>query len=280
MESYYGSMNQERVITWQEIISRISDLPRDKKYYGIPRGGSYISAMLNPVDHPEDADILIDDLIDSGSTMERYKVLYPEKEFIGLIDKKKEGIKEWIRFPWEEQGESEIEANVMRIIQYFDDGNREGLKDTPRRYVKFLKEFLNTPSFSFTTFDSEGMDQMIVQKDIEFHSLCEHHLAPFYGVAHVAYIPDGKIVGLSKLARCVDLFARGFQNQERITQQVADKLMKELSPKGVGVILEAHHTCMSMRGIKKQGAITSTNCMRGVFRDDLSCRNEFLNMIR
>lgn len=272
-------MNQVKEITWNEIIDRLKSFDKSKKYYGVPRGGAYISAMLNPVDHPEEADIIVDDIIDSGETMMRYTSLYPDKPFIGLIDKQKENIKDWISLPWEKRDGSEVEANAKRIIQYFDDGNREGLRDTPRRYVKFLREFLSPPPFEFTTFSSEGMDQMIVQRDIEFHSLCEHHLAPFYGKGHIAYIPHRKIVGLSKLARCLDLYARGFQNQERITMQVADRLMEELSPIGVAVVIEAHHTCMSMRGIKKQGAMTTTSAMRGVFKDDINARNEFLKLI-
>lgn len=266
-------------ITWNEIIDRLKSFDRSKKYYGVPRGGAYLSAMLNPVDHPEEADIIIDDIIDSGETMIRFSTLYPDKPFIGLIDKQKENITEWIALPWEKQDQSELESNAKRIIQCFDDANREGLRDTPRRYIKFLREFMTPAPFNFTTFDGEGMNQMIVQRDIEFHSLCEHHLAPFFGVGHIAYIPDRKIVGLSKLARCLDSYARGFQNQERITNQVADRLMEELNPVGVAVVIEAHHTCMSMRGIKKQGAMTTTSAMKGVFKDDMNARNEFLKLI-
>lgn len=274
-------MEQEngRLITWKEIKQKISTMDFSKKYYGVPRGGQYIAALLNPVDTPEEADIIIDDLIDSGATMERYRNQYPNKPFVALFDKRdtKDG---WLQFPWEVEGDKEIEDNVRRILQYFDDANREGLKDTPKRYVKFLKEFLGTPDFNFTTFDSEGMDQMIVQTNIPFYSLCEHHLAPFYGVAHVAYIPNEKIVGLSKLARTVDLYARKFQNQERITSQVAERLMQELDAKGVAVVMTAQHLCMSMRGVKKHDTHTTTSKLLGVFKEDLNTRNEFLNYIK
>jgi len=165
------------------------------------------------------------------------------------------------------------------MIEYFDDINREGLRDTPRRYIKFLTEFLSPDDFNYTTFDSEGMDQMIVQTDIPFYSLCEHHLAPFYGVGHIAYIPNGKIVGLSKLARTLEYYARGFQNQERITTQVADRLQSELSPLGVAVVVKAQHLCMAMRGVKKHNTWTTTSCVRGMFKEDLNCRNEFLSLI-
>jgi len=266
-----------RLISWNEILDIVSDWDRTKKYFGVPRGGQYIAAMLNPVDTPEEADIIVDDLIDSGKTRDKYQKMYPNKPFMALYDKTifNEG---WLQFPWEIEGEKEIEDNVRRILQYFDNPNREGLKDTPRRYIKFLKEFLHKPDFKFTTFDSEGMDQMIVQTNIPFYSLCEHHTAPFFGVAHVAYIPNNKIVGLSKLARCVDLYANRFQNQERITSQIAERLMKELEPKGVAVSLKAQHLCMCMRGVKKHDTWTITNKLVGVFKEGMA-RNEFLKLI-
>ena len=131
-----------------------------------------------------------------------------------------------------------------------------------------------------TEFDGEGYDQMILQTNIPFYSLCEHHLAPFFGAAHVAYIPNGRIVGLSKLARTVDKFACGFQNQERVTKQVAEYLMKHLQPLGVGVVIKAQHLCMAMRGVKKQGVDTTTSEMTGAFRDNSATRSEFLQLIQ
>lgn len=157
---------------------------------------------------------------------------------------------------------------------------REGLKETPKRYIKFMREFIEPKEFNFTSFDAEGTDEMIVQTNIPFYSLCEHHTAPFFGTANVAYIPNKKIVGLSKLARCVDLYANRFQNQERITSQIAERLVAELNPLGVAVTLKAQHLCMCMRGVKKHDTWTVTSKMLGVFKDDLNARNEFLNLIR
>jgi GTP cyclohydrolase I len=174
----------------------------------------------------------------------------------------------------------DLERSVRTILDEFDNTEREGLKETPKRYIKFLREFLSPPKFNFTTFDSEGMDEMIVQTNIPFYSLCEHHLAPFFGVGHIAYIPDKKIVGLSKLARTLELYSRKLQNQERITLQIADRLMKELNPKGVAVVLKAQHLCMSMRGVKKHDTHTTTSKMIGCFRKKSTCRNEFLNFIK
>ncbi len=119
---------------------------------------------------------------------------------------------------------------------------------------------------------------MIIQSDVEFTSICEHHLLGFYGTAAIAYIPDGKIVGLSKLARCLDMYSHKLQNQERITRQVADALQDALKPKGVAVVLRARHSCMEMRGVKKRGAITTTSCLYGAFRDESDTRNEFLSL--
>ena len=168
---------------------------------------------------------------------------------------------------------------MERVISEFDDVTREGLRETPKRYIKFLKEFINKDKdFKFTTFKNEGIDEMILQTNIPFYSLCEHHLAPFFGVANVAYIPQDRIVGLSKLARSVDYYARNLQNQERITTQIADRLTKELNPLGVGVVLKAQHLCMAMRGIKKHDTWTTTSKMTGTFVNG-DCRNEFLQLI-
>jgi len=169
---------------------------------------------------------------------------------------------------------------VQHIINRFDDASRPGMQDTPKRYIKFLDEFMRPADFELTEFDGEGYDQMIVQKDISFFSLCEHHTAPFHGVAHVAYIPNGKIVGLSKLARTVEKFASGFQNQERMTMQIAAYLMEKLKPQGVAVVVSATHLCMAMRGIKKLGAETITSDTQGVFRTDSSCKAEFFQLIK
>ncbi len=161
-----------------------------------------------------------------------------------------------------------------------EDISREGLIETPKRYIKFLTEFLQPKDFIFTTFDAEGTDEMILQTNIPFYSLCEHHTAPFFGIANVGYVPDGKIVGLSKIARTVDLYANRFQNQERITTQIAERIQLELSPKGVAVTLKAQHLCMCMRGVKKHDTWTLTSKMLGVFKEDQKARNEFLNLIR
>ena len=230
------------------------------------------------VDNIEEADVIIDDLIDSGATLERYKQY--NKKFYALIDKRVEYQNEWIVFPWEnEQGN--IEDNVRRLLQYFgEDANREGLKDTPRRFVKFFDEFLNPPEWNCTTFEGEGYDEMIVQTNIPFHSLCEHHIAPFFGEGHIAYIPNRRIVGLSKLARTLETFSRRLQNQERITTQVAEFLWEQLDPIGVAVVLKAKHMCMEMRGVKKHNTYTTTSKMMGVFKDDNKPRIEFLKLIK
>ena len=270
----------ERVITWEEIKERASRLDKSLKYYGVPRGGQYIAALLNPVDTIDEADIIIDDLIDSGNTRDGFSKY--NKPFVGLFDKQKEDElkNKWLVFPWEDKNEVPVEDNFVRILEYLgEDPNREGLKDTPRRYVKFLKEFLEPKEFKFTTFENEGTDQMILQTNIPFYSLCEHHVAPFFGVANIAYIPSERIVGLSKLARTVDLYANKFQNQERITTQIAERLHNELNPLGVAVTLKAQHLCMCMRGVKKHDTWTMTSKLIGVFKSDEKVRNEFLSLV-
>ncbi len=177
--------------------------------------------------------------------------------------------------------ENSAEWHFQQILKHFgEDPEREGLQETPKRYIKFLTEFLKPKEFNFTTFDSEGLDEMIIQTNIPFYSLCEHHTAPFFGVANVAYIPKDKIVGLSKLARTVDLYANRLQNQERVTFQVANRLQKELNPLGVAVSLKAQHLCMSMRGVRKHDTWTITTKLLGVFQDNEGAKKEFLSFIK
>lgn len=172
------------------------------------------------------------------------------------------------------------EWHFQKVLEHLgEDVNREGLQDTPKRYIKFMREFLEPKEFNFTTFAAEGTDEMILQTNIPFYSICEHHTAPFFGTADVAYIPNDKIVGLSKLARTVDLYANRFQNQERITTQIAERIQKELNPKGVAVHLKAQHLCMCMRGVKKHDTWTSTSKLLGVFKEDDKARSEFLRLI-
>jgi GTP cyclohydrolase IA len=153
----------------------------------------------------------------------------------------------------------------------------ESLSGTPRRIARLYAELLTPAAFNPTTFPNDGgYDELVVARGIPFHSLCEHHLLPFVGVAHIGYLPGGRILGLSKLARVVDYFARSLQVQERLTTSIAGWLQQELEPKGVGVVLEAEHLCMSLRGVQKQGATTVTSALHGLVRDDARTRQEFL----
>jgi GTP cyclohydrolase I len=156
----------------------------------------------------------------------------------------------------------------------------DGLRETPGRIARAYAELLTPIPFNVTTFpNDEGYDELVVVRDIPFQSLCMHHMLPFHGIAHVAYLPDERIVGLSKLGRVVDLFARDHQVQERLTTQVADWLVDQLAPRGVGVIIEAEHLCMSLRGVQKAGSRTVTSALRGSVKDDPRTRQEFLSLV-
>jgi GTP cyclohydrolase I len=155
------------------------------------------------------------------------------------------------------------------------------LAETPRRLVDAYAELLTVPDFDLTTFENgSGYDELVLVRDIPVRSLCEHHLLPFTGVAHVGYLPGKRILGLSKLARAVEFFARRTQTQERLTGQVADHLHSRLEPRGVGVVVEAEHSCMSLRGARATGASTVTTAVRGLLRDDPASRAEFLSLTR
>ena len=155
-----------------------------------------------------------------------------------------------------------------------------GLRDTPRRVAAAYAELLTHEPFTPTTFPNDSAyDEMVVVREIPFHSLCMHHMLPFHGIAHVAYLPGERIIGLSKLARVVELFARELQVQERLTMQVATCLQETLRPKGVGVVIEAEHLCMSLRGVQKPGTRTTTSALLGLIRDDARTRQEFLSLV-
>jgi GTP cyclohydrolase I len=157
------------------------------------------------------------------------------------------------------------------------DTDTDATAATPRRMARAYAEMLHPRSFDLTTFpNDEGYDELVLARDIPFHSLCMHHMLPFHGVAHVAYLPGDRIIGLSKLARVVELFARDLQVQERLTRQVADWLQTHLAPKGVGVVIEAEHLCMSLRGVQKPGSRTVTSALHGLVREDPRTRQEFL----
>ncbi|MEA2973233.1 MAG: cyclohydrolase [Actinomycetota bacterium] len=163
------------------------------------------------------------------------------------------------------------------LVALGQDPTSEHLRDTPRRVAHAFEELLTPRPFNPTTFaNDEGYDELVVARDIPFHSLCQHHLLPFHGVAHVGYLPGERIIGLSKLARVVEHFARRLQVQERLTKQVGDWLSDRLAPKGVGVVLEAEHLCMSLRGVQAVGARTITSSLHGLLRDDARSRAEFL----
>jgi GTP cyclohydrolase I len=165
------------------------------------------------------------------------------------------------------------------LLALGQDPASERLAETPARVARSLTELLTPVPFTATTFpNDEGYDELVLARDLPFHSLCEHHLLPFTGVAHLAYLPADRIVGLSKLGRVVDHFARGLQVQERLTCEVADWLDEHLRPKGVGVVLEAEHTCMSLRGVQKPGSRTVTSALRGLVRDDPRTRQELLSL--
>ena len=170
------------------------------------------------------------------------------------------------------------------LTQLGEDPTRDGLVKTPQRvdaslryltsgYLKDADQLLNGAMFDV------AYDEMVIVKNIEVFSLCEHHMLPFFGKCHVAYIPNGKVIGLSKIPRLVDMFARRLQVQERLTMQIADTINNKISPKGVGVVIEAQHLCMIMRGVEKQNSIAVTSSMLGGFKDNLDTRNEFLNLI-
>lgn len=263
--------------------------------YGVPRGGipaMYLVARelqsmdrVRQVTFSDDrmgADWIIDDVIDSGTTRQRFAGM----KFAALFEEPGE----WLQFPWESDitGADQSASDIpLRLLQYIgEDLKREGLQETPARYLQAWQEFtggykVDIPEL-FKSFNdgAQTYNEMVIVRDIPVHSQCEHHMVPFFGTATVAYIPDGKIVGLSKINRLVDAYARRLQVQERLTTQIAEAMDSNLKPKGVGVVIQCRHMCVEARGIRQQGSVTVTSALRGVMLHDPSARAEFMGMMR
>lgn len=271
-------------------------IPPGSRLYGVPRGGIPVAYLLSGlicgqvVDTVEEADFVVDDLVDSGAT----RAKYPTRQFLALFGKETlppntiVGMRRggWLVFPWEGTVEGSAEDICTRLLQFIgEDPNREGLRETPHRFLKAWQHYTQgyrvDPASVFKTFEdgAEGCDEMIVVRDINFYSHCEHHLTIIEGKAQVAYIPNQKIIGLSKIARLVDIFAQRLQVQERLGNQIVDAMMEHLSPLGVGVLITAKHFCMSARGVKKEQAVTTTSALRGVFKTQPEVRAEFFSMV-
>lgn len=262
------------------------------RVFAIPRGGVPAALAVSRhlhnmviVDDPKDADVFIDDIIDSGNTMMSWCDRYPARPFYALIDKTgADKDSEWVVFPWEGDVENSVEDNITRILQYIGENpSRPGLLETPHRVAKawvndWAKGYKMDPAEVLKVFEdgAENYDGAVTVKNIPIYSKCEHHLADIFGTVTISYIPNGKIVGLSKLSRLAEIFSRRLQVQERLTSQIADALFEHLQPKGVGVVIKARHMCMESRGICQQGHHTVTTALRGVIKDDPKAREEFL----
>lgn len=288
-------------ITWNEIYKRADEVAYelcqtiDKrpfiKLYGIPRGGIFVAQAIvarrpdkfELVTVPEHCHVLIDDIVDSGKTRDNYMSQYKDKYFRSLYEAKKENC--WLVFPWETMtGETGPEENIVRILEYIgEDPKREGLKETPNRVIRSYNElyggYKQDPKNIITVFEEDPYDEMVLLKDIEVYSTCEHHMLPFFGKAHIAYIPDKKVIGISKLARILEIYARRLQIQERLCQQVTKCLDDMLQPKGSACIIQAQHFCMTSRGVQKQNSIMTTSSLTGVFRTNIDTRNELMSII-
>ena len=273
--------------------------------YGIPSGGIAVAAFTGlPLVAPPEAaplsplalleqygrDVLVvDDLVDSGRTLHPYAAeglrcdaLFRKPHSPDTLAPHAVEVNRWLVFPWERS--TGPEDAVVRLLEWIgEDPSREGLRDTPRRVVKAFREMTaglgRDPAEVLGTVFTESCDEMVVVRGVRFSSMCEHHLLPFTGTATVGYVPDGRVVGLSKIPRLVELFARRPQLQERLTNQVASALMQHVRPRGVGVVIRAHHSCMGCRGVVQPDAEMVTSCMEGVLRDSPAARSELLALM-
>lgn len=287
-------------LTWQDVDHLTDQLVNRwakqdlSGIYGIPQGGAPVAALVSSrlglpiLDHPKPACLIVDDLVDSGTTANRYggyafDALIRKPHSPAHLAPHATEYDDWIVFPWEKHPEP-TDA-VIRILQHIgEDPTRNGLQDTPKRVIKAITEltsgYAEDPATHLAVTFDDSCDQMVVVSGIRFVSMCEHHMLPFTGTASVGYLPDGNVVGLSKLARVVDVYARRLQVQERMTEQIADAIETHLHPGGAGVVIRAHHSCMGLRGVRKPDAIMTTSSLRGIFKDDPRARAEFLDLVR
>lgn len=293
-------MSEQIHLTYADLLDRarrlVGPLPHGTRAYGIPRGGVHALHLalaarpdLTPVEDPARAAVLLDDIIDSGATAARYRQRYGVRT-LALVDKQgadRDWLGRWVTFPWERAGGEAAgpEENVRRLLEYVgEDPSREGLRETPARVLKAYREMFSGYKTDvaglFKVFEDGACDELVLLRDVSFTSVCEHHLLPFTGRAHVAYVPDGRVIGLSKLARIVDAYARRAQVQERLTVQVTKALDEHLRPKGSACVVQAHHACMSCRGVGKPGSTMVTSSLTGVFRENPAARSEFLSLLR
>lgn len=301
------------MVEFEQDVKKLTDAIRKSgqtisAVYGVPRGGVPLAVALShelgvPLDgweeggsllcsrrvpHPFEL-LVVDDVVDSGRTRARFNYQQP---FACLHDKlgtiawaaHHDVPREWIHYWWEPKYEVDVEDAVVRQIEYIgEDPGREGLAETPARVVRAWGElfagYKQRPATILKTFEDGACDEMVLLKDIELYSTCEHHLLPFVGKAHIAYIPDGRVVGVSKLARLLEVYARRLQIQERLGQQVTTALMEHIKPKGAACIIEAQHLCMQARGIQKQGSVMTTSSLRGVFLEKPEARAELMRLI-
>jgi len=274
------------ILTYADVMDRLSHLDLDgHKVWGIPRGGSVVASLAANygavvVGDPRDADILLDDVRDSGATGDHWQSHRPDAQMLYVVDKQAEGIDCWVQFPWEPSAQQDAEDTVRRLIEHIGENPaRAGLQGTPERVVRSWQElFAGYTEQPELTWFADDTDEMIISQGIAFYSTCEHHLLPFFGVAHVGYIPDGKVIGISKLSRIVEHYARRLQIQERLARQIGEAIAGDV--KGVAVHLEGQHMCMMARGAKQANSTMVTNYLTGVFRTDSGARNEFLSAIR
>lgn len=297
-----------RSLTWHDVARGAEAIvernPQAVAVYGVPRGGIPVAAytglpLIAPAEgaitldvlanYDRDTLLIVDDLADSGATLapfvaEGYRVdtLLRKPHTPANIAPNADEVSGWVHFPWEQ--ERGPEDAVVRLLEWIGENpSREGLLDTPKRVVKAFREMTAgihvEPRSVLGTVFNETSDQMVVVRGIRFSSMCEHHLLPFTGTAAVGYVPDGRVIGLSKIPRLVEVFAKRPQVQERMTNQIAQALMDHLTPKGVGVVVKAHHSCMGCRGVRQPDAEMITSCVLGCMKDEPASRAELMEFI-
>lgn len=293
----------KKLVSWELVNASVNNFKtKNKKDYSftlaVARGGIPVAMLLGgrnikivepftDVSNFKDHSVLIvDDIKDTGATIEHFKKQLPNADVFTAFEKKDNST--WYVFPWETGNDTAgglRQACTAILRGVGEDPMREGLKETPERFDKawryWTKGYRQKPGDIMKMFENEtkGIDQLIAIPQIDFYSMCEHHMAPFYGQVYIGYVPNGKILGISKFARLTEIYARRLQVQERMTDQIAQAIMKYLKPQGVGVVVKGIHLCMRSRGVEKQNTEMLTSSMFGKFRTVSDLRSEFLSVL-